>query len=558
MLIANKNSLLTKNRDKNSNMRSCASGTRPHQLFSLLLAGLFIGGLLQAQTFEPVSAFPLSDESSVDRSGFAAPGQMTWTQLTDFEQSVIQRFNTQTSEPDASDLLALYLIASGDIRDDDQVKPFQTHLELFFEQHQDVLRIRDERERGAQLLKRMHLHFFSADERSPLAGYDADQSQLSALLRTGVYNCISSALLYLVLAETAGLVSAGVIMPSHAYVQITLPDGRIVDVETTSADGFDVVRDEAFFNRQAGSWFESRRLVVPSFADYEQRRVVSPAGLGYESMWSQHTTEMRMPYADRMRLAEIRGLMQSEYLDAQHNRLVYYYREADYLRKQENLPALDQLFTRISPLLTEFDNQPAAALFSDPISAVPALLLQAERADWLIRTSTSNTVVPGLADQGQQLALHVLSQASSAPMNTQLIRDLAYRALGNHLGNLLAADDLVTARDLIAGFPDDCGASAFCVNALEQFYITQGQQYWAQRNWPRAISLYEEYLTLGLQTNNRSVFESNLQTAYMNQAEQYWFDEERDEAVAMLEVCVIKVASAERCQQRLQSARQGR
>jgi hypothetical protein len=54
------------------------------------------------------------------------------------------------------------------------------------------------------------------------------------------------------------------------------------------------------------------------------------------------------------------------------------------------------------------------------------------------------------------------------------------------------------------------------------------------------------------------VFENNLQSAYLNQAEQHWFDEERDEAIAMLEVCVITVAAPQRCQQRLQAARQGR
>jgi hypothetical protein len=506
--------------------------------------------LVQAQSVEPFSVFRVSDETSLDRATFAAPGQSTWTHLTNFEHGLIQRFENPATPPDSNDLLALYLIASGDVRDAEQVQPFQTQIAQFFEQHADVLRIRDQHERGTQLLRRMHRHFLHADERSPLAGYDADQSQLSELLRSGVYNCISSALLYLVLAEHAGLDSAGVIMPSHAYVQITLADGRVIEVETTAANGFDVVRDEAFFARQASDWFVTRGLAVPSFADYEQRRVISAAGLGYESMWSQHTTDMRMPYADRLRLAEIRGVMQSAQADAQHNRLVYYFREADYLRKQNDLNAVDQLITRIAPVLATFDNRPVHTLFSDPISTVPALLLQAERADWLIRG--------GQAEQGQQLALHVLSQVDTAPMNNQLIRDLGWRALGTHVGNLIAAGTLSDARTVINDFPDGCALSAFCINALEQFYISHGQQFWAQRNWPRAISVYEEYLALDIQTDNRSVFETNLQTAYMNQAEQFWFDEERDEAVAILEVCVIKVASAERCLARLQAARQSR
>jgi hypothetical protein len=542
-----------------------------------------------AQSAEPVSSYPmtgapltlapLSDESSVERSGFAAPGQVTWTALTDFEHALIQRFDNQTSAP-ANDLLELYLLASGDIRSGQQAQAFQAQIDAFFVQHDDVRRIGDERERGAELLRRMHRHFLNADQRAPLAGYDADQSRLSELLRSGVYNCISSALLYLVLAEAAGLSSAGVIMPSHAYVQITLPDGHVADVETTAADGFDVLRDQAFFSRQASDWFASRRLVVPSFADYEQRSVVSAAGLGYESMWSQHTTQTRMHYADRMRLAELRGVMQADEADAQHNRLVYYYREADYLRQQNDMVLLDALMSRINPLLSDFDSREANDHFTDTVTAVPLLLLQAERAEWLFRRSVQESAQERaqesaqnsdaestgqnvdasqqLAGQGQQLAFYVLSQADSAALNQQLIRDLSYRALGAQVTNLLEINAMSEARSLIAQFPDDCADSAFCISALEQFYMSQGQQYWAQRDWPSAIFIYEEYLARGLQTNNRQVFENNLQSAYLNQAEQHWFDEERDEAIAMLEVCVITVAAPQRCQQRLQAARQGR
>lgn len=516
----------------------------------------------QLLTEIPLTSAPLSDERSVDRAGFAAPGQLTWTALTDFEQRLLSRFESE-SNASAEDLLALFLLASGDIRTAEQVQIFQSQIDSFFQQHADVLAIRNERQRGAQLLRRMHSHFLHADQRSSLASYDADQSRISELLRTGVYNCISSALLYLVLAERAGLSSAGVIMPSHAYVQITLADGYVAEVETTGAEGFDVIRDQAFFNRQASDWFESRQLAVPTFADYEQRRVVSAGGLGYESMWSQHTTDTRMHYADRMRLAEIRGVMQADQADAQHNRLVYYYREADFLRRQDNMLLQQELLLRIDPLLADMDNSAADNLFTDPVTAVPLFLLQAERAEWLIQRSVGGEVTQAaerqrLAEQGQQLAFEVLSKADSAAMNQQLIRDLAYRALGSRVTILLQSDSLTEARNLINGFPNDCPASAFCVNALEQFYITQGQYYWRQRNWPSAIFVYEEYLARGLQTDNRHVFETNLQTAYLNQAEQHWFDEERDEALAMLEVCVIRVTTPERCQQRLQAARQGR
>lgn len=483
-----------------------------------------------------------ADERTIDRTGFAAPGQTTWTVLTQFEQTVLDR------HPD-HDLLNLYLMASGDVRNTDEAGPFRQRIDDFFEAHDDITAIKDERGRGARLLQSMHQYFLRADERSPLAAYDEDQSQLSELLRSGIYNCISSALLYLVLAEKAGLTTAGVIMPSHAFVQVTLPDGRAADVETTAADGFDVVRDQTFFDRNAGEWFQSRRLVVPSFADYEQRRVVNAAGLGYDSLWSQHTTEARMNYADRLRLAEFRGVLQADQPDAQHNRLVYYYREAEFLRNQNNMQALDQLMARIEPFLAGFSNVIPPDLFREQISVVPLLLLQAERADWLLRggNDISNAI---------ELAFDVLQQVDTAPMNANVIRDLSYRALNTQVMALLANAGYIEARTIIEQFPADCAASGFCINALEQYYVAHGRQFWQQQNWPRTISLYEEYLSRGLQTDNRQIFSSNLETAYLNQAAQHWFDEEREEAESVLEVCIIRAPQSQRCQQRLQEARQ--
>ncbi|MDO8907468.1 MAG: transglutaminase family protein [Pseudohongiella sp.] len=487
---------------------------------------------------------------SIDRTGFAAPGQLSWSPMTDFEQTLLERFISEDVFT-ANDLLSLYLLASGDVRNRQQVQDFQAKIDAFFERHDDILHIPDERGRGAALLQRMHHYFLRVDESTPLAGYDEDQSQLSELLRSGVYNCISSALLYLVLAETAGLTTAGVIMPSHAFVQVTLPDGRVADVETTAADGFDVVRNQAFFDRSADEWFRSRRLVVPSFADYEQRRVVSVAGLGYESLWSQHTTEARMDYADRLRLAEFRGLLQSAIPDAQHNRLVYYYREAEFLRNQNDVLLFDRLMARIDPFLAGFANVVASDLFSDPVSAVPLLLLQAERAEWRIGRGNDT-------DAAVTLAFDVLQQVDTAVMNVDVIRDLAYRALHTRVLSLLSSAQFAQARGLIERFPADCAESGFCINALEQYYVTHGRQYWQDSNWRRTISLYEEYLARGLQTENREVFVSNLETAYLNQAEQHWFDEERDEAESILEVCIIRAPQSQRCQQRLQAARQRR
>ena len=499
-----------------------------------LISPLFVTSWLWLQFLLPATGWaadagPAGDERVIDRAGFGAVGHAAWSALTDYEISVMQLFEeleSGDSRPSAADLLDLYLLASGDIRHEHDAQLLRQRIDAFVSEHEALHAIADVRERGARLLQAMHRYFLRAD-------------------------CISSALLYLVLAEHAGLSASGVIMPSHAFVQVILPDGRTADVETTTADGFDVVRDRAFFEQNADEWFRSRRLVVPSFADYEQRRVVSTAGLGYESMWSQHTTEARMPYADRLRLAEFRGIVQADQPDAQHNRLVYYYREAQFLRGANEMAALDQLMSRAEPLLSSFENIVAPDLFTDAVSTVPLLLLQAERADWMLRTGSET-------DAAVTLAFDVLRQATDAPMNVAVIRDLTYRALHTQVMTLIGQAAFADARAIIQRFAQDCSASAFCIDALEQYYVAHGRQYWQQSDWHRTIAHYEEYLARGLDTDNRAIFSSNLETAYLNQAAQYWFDEERDEAESILEVCVIRAPDAQRCQQRLQEMGQRR
>lgn len=496
----------------------------------------------------------LADDRVIDRTHFGAPGQAAWSALTPYEHAVLEHFieiSLSRQPATAADLLDLYLLASGDVRHQHEAEIFHQRINTFFDQHAEILRMNDVRERGARLLQAMHQHFLRVDQDLPLAGYHEDQSQLSELLRSGIYNCISSALLYLVLAERAGLSASGVIMPSHAFVQITLPDGRTADVETTTASGFDVVRNQAFFDASADQWFRSRQLVVPSFADYEQRRVVSAAGLGYDSMWSQHTTEARMSYADRLRLAEFRGLLQAEQADAQHNRLVYYYREAEFLRNAADLPTFDRLLARIAPLLSGFDNLIPPHLFSESISTVPLLLLQAERAEWMLRNGNDTQAA-------LTLAFDVLAQADDAPMNTAVIRDLSYRALRTRVMMLIENQAFDEARAIVQQLPQDCPSSGFCIDAMEQYYVAHGRQFWQQQHWHRTITHYQEYLARGFRTDNTEVFSSNLETAYLNQAAQHWFDEERDAAESILDVCIIRAPQSQRCQQRLQEMRQGR
>lgn len=486
------------------------------------------------------------EELRIDRQGWGQGS--SWTELTSLETDVLNQLQTRQrggSVSAADDLLALYLLASGDVRDRHRFATLQEHVTRFVSDNRSLREIRDPRQRGDSLLRLMHSAFLHN-------GYEAEQSALSALLSTGVYNCISSALLYLVLATHFDLPASGVIMPSHAFVQLTLDGGDVVEVETTSADGFDVLRDPRFFAEEAQTWFAERRLVVASYADYEQRRVVSAAALGYENMWSQHVSEARMPYADRVRMAELKGMLQADDIDAQHNRLIYYYREADYLQ-QHDQPLYQTLMNRIEPFLARWEAMALAGLpqqVRPEETLLPLLLLQGQRAQWLV----ANDQLP----RGHTLARQIVLSAPASLAEIDVVRETAFQAIAMTLRSFQAQQQFDRLNDVIAGLESYCAQSLRCISAIAQYYGAHAQHFWHQREWYRVIAIYNEYLALGHDTANTAVFRSNLESAYLNSFRQHWYDEERDDAVMQLEICVIRLPQAAACQEQLQTTRQTR
>jgi tetratricopeptide (TPR) repeat protein len=86
------------------------------------------------------------------------------------------------------------------------------------------------KERAERLLSFLHSELFQA--------YDERQTRLDVLLAEGSFNCVSSAVLYAILARSQGLEVRGVRTPDHAFVRVQA-GGEGYDIETTSPYGFD-------------------------------------------------------------------------------------------------------------------------------------------------------------------------------------------------------------------------------------------------------------------------------------------------------------------------------
>jgi len=73
--------------------------------------------------------------------------------------------------------------------------------------------------------------------RNLFTSYSVEQTRVDTALQTGVYNCVSSAVIYLVVARSVGLSVSGVRTVDHAFDSV-LVNGLPIDVETTSIYGF--------------------------------------------------------------------------------------------------------------------------------------------------------------------------------------------------------------------------------------------------------------------------------------------------------------------------------
>jgi hypothetical protein len=156
------------------------------------------------------------------------------------------------------------------------------------------------REQGEYLLSFIHERFFSA--------YSANQTRIDTLLTNGRYNCVSSAVFYMIFAVSLGLDVQGVVTQDHAF--ITLNTGsETIDVESTNPYGFDPgTRHE----------FQDNFGNVTGFAytpptNYRNRASISPIELVSVIMTNRLSVELRNNERAGLSVALNRVALLSEY-----------------------------------------------------------------------------------------------------------------------------------------------------------------------------------------------------------------------------------------------------
>jgi tetratricopeptide (TPR) repeat protein len=87
-----------------------------------------------------------------------------------------------------------------------------------------------EKERAEFILGFMHKNL--------LKSYSLNQTRIGTMLSNGRFNCVSSAVLYMIFCRSAGIYASGVMTKDHAFMTLHIGESDI-DVETTNPYGFD-------------------------------------------------------------------------------------------------------------------------------------------------------------------------------------------------------------------------------------------------------------------------------------------------------------------------------
>ena len=146
----------------------------------------------------------------------------------DFQNGSWQRF----------DLLRAALIAEG-IRDPERIRAYDARLDAL------VARVltaaQTEGDTTPQALTRS---LFEAMHREILTGgYSLYCTELSNVMNTGSFNCVSATVLFNILAEKAGLDARGLEMPGHALSMVKFAGGVAMKIETTAPNWFNLQTD---------------------------------------------------------------------------------------------------------------------------------------------------------------------------------------------------------------------------------------------------------------------------------------------------------------------------
>jgi hypothetical protein len=326
----------------------------------------------------------------------------------------------------------------------------------------------DDWHRGYELNRAMHRDFFNG-ESTELGGYQFEQARLTGVFTTGRYNCLSSAVLYVVLARAFGLPVRAAVVPTHVFVEMGAAGSKVIEVETTSSTGFDWVHDARFYKEDAASWSGNRGLRPVTLEEYRQRKIIEPYQLVALAMRDARSGEEK----DRPRLAELAALVDPEDADVERARLQVTINESVDLYKANAWRTMVKLFDVVAPAV-------------DSASSRTHDAKTAELASWATWNYSNALLIVGRTDEAMARMKSGYARVDPTWPDAEALRHNYLAVLTDRLGTLVTAKDYGKALAVYADNRDACRADQICASNIAIAYLNQSSDAQSAGDWPAA------------------------------------------------------------------------
>jgi len=275
-------------------------------------------------------------------------------------------------------------------------------------------------------------------------------------------------MLFTVLARAFNMPVRGVAVPTHAFAQLTLADGKVLEIETTSGTGFDHVHDERFYREGAAQWSSSRGLAPVTFEQYQKRKVLEPYQLMALGMLNQAGLEKGEAQA---RLTEAAAFVDPANAQAERFRLQLYVNEADVLSQRGQARTIVRMFERLNPVLAEATHMWAA----DPA----AMRLVA----WAYFYQADALAVVGRGDEAVAIARGTLGWLNPVWEDQAALRENFMGILMDRMLALMEQKRFEQAAAAMNEHIAACRQSDICPQNLEAVYLNWSADHHNAGNW---------------------------------------------------------------------------
>lgn len=438
------------------------------------LVALSLVGCDNSQPWTPVKQRDTQDDPQAIRPHYGNPEVHTWWPLAEPEVIALEQVD-KAKQGDPYALLALALVASGDQRDSATFSADQDRFDKVVSELKPTIDAADDWHKGYELNRAMHRVFFNA-EKTDLAGYQLDQAHVTGIFATGKYNCLSSALLYMVLARAFAIPVRGVLVPTHAFTEIGATGGKILEVETTSSTGFDWVHDERFYKERAENWSSSRGLRPVTLEEYKHREILEPYRFVAHAMLDGRAGAND---EDHHRLAEIAALVAPEDTEIQKAALADYINEANDLYDHKAWRTMVKMFDIVGPTLTKLGAQ----------TTDPEVL---ERLSWVHWYHANSLVIASRPDDAILIMDEGIKGLDPKWKDYASLRKNFLWVLMDQLLQHMHDKNYAAAIKLISPRVELCKSDAQCSENLAIIYVNQAARHEREDDWPAARAALEE------------------------------------------------------------------